>query len=149
DPDMLEVGNGGMSFSEYRSHFSIWALMKAPLLIGCDLRSIDSNTLHILGNKEVIAVNQDALGVQGKKITKNGDLEVWGGPLSGNRTVVALWNRGYWQATITATWSELGLHPTAVVNARDLWEHLTISRVKDHISAVVNPHDCKMYVLSP
>ncbi|KAJ6738119.1 ALPHA-GALACTOSIDASE/ALPHA-N-ACETYLGALACTOSAMINIDASE [Salix koriyanagi] len=67
DPDMLEVGNGGMSLEEYRSHFSIWALMKAPLLIGCDVRSASHETLRILGNKEVIDVNQDPLGVQGQE----------------------------------------------------------------------------------
>ncbi|KAG0466511.1 hypothetical protein HPP92_018091 [Vanilla planifolia] len=72
DPDMLEVGNGGMNYSEYRSHFSIWALMKAPLLIGCDVRNMTAATLEILSNKEVIAVNQDLLGVQGRKVSVTG-----------------------------------------------------------------------------
>ncbi|CAI9111658.1 OLC1v1011941C2 [Oldenlandia corymbosa var. corymbosa] len=121
DPDMLEVGNGGMSTEEYRSHFSIWALAKAPLLIGCDIRSMDSTTFQLLSNKEVIAVNQDNLGIQGRKLKKNGDLEVWGGPLSGNRVAVVLWNRGSSTATITAYWSDLSLRSTTVVNARDLW----------------------------
>ncbi|XP_050255900.1 alpha-galactosidase-like isoform X3 [Quercus robur] len=75
DPDMLEVGNGGMTTEEYRAHFSIWALAKAPLLIGCDIRSMDNMTFELLSNKEVIAVNQDKLGVQGKKVKKDGDLE--------------------------------------------------------------------------
>lgn len=149
DPDMLEVGNGGMSTPEYRSHFSIWALAKAPLLVGCDVRSIDNVTLQLLSNKEVIAVNQDKLGVQGKKIKKVGDLEVWGGPLSGNRVAVVLWNRGSSTATITAQWSDLGLPSTTIVNARDLWGHSTQRSVKAQISAQVNAHDCKMYVLTP
>ena len=68
DPDMLEVGNGGMTNIEYRSHFSLWSIMKSPLLIGCDLRTIDDETLAILTNKEVIAVNQDSLGVQGRRV---------------------------------------------------------------------------------
>ncbi|KAF4363829.1 hypothetical protein F8388_000494 [Cannabis sativa] len=75
DPDMLEVGNGGMNVEEYRSHFSIWAAMKAPLLIGCDVRSLSKETLEILGNKEVISVNQDPLGVQARKIRSKGGLE--------------------------------------------------------------------------
>ncbi|GFP88541.1 alpha-galactosidase [Phtheirospermum japonicum] len=149
DPDMLEVGNGGMSTKEYRSHFSIWALVKAPLVIGCDIRSMDSVTLALLSNKEVIAVNQDSLGVQGKKIKKDGDLEVWGGPLSGNRVAVVLWNRGSTEATITAHWSDIGLSSTTVVDARDLWKHSTHDSVKEQISANVAAHDCKMYVLSP
>lgn len=58
DPDMLEVGNGGMTYQEYRSHFSIWALMKAPLIIGCDVRNMTAETYEILTNEEVISVNQ-------------------------------------------------------------------------------------------
>ncbi|XP_075479974.1 alpha-galactosidase-like isoform X1 [Primulina tabacum] len=148
DPDMLEVGNGGMTTEEYRSHFSIWALIKAPLLIGCDVRSMDDVTRALLGNEEVIAVNQDKLGVQGKKIKKDGDLEVWGGALSGNRVAVALWNRGSSEATIAAYWSDIGLDPSTKVDARDLWNHST-SSAKGKISASVASHDCKMYVLSP
>jgi len=65
DPDMLEVGNGGMSTVEYTSHYSLWAIAKAPLIIGCDMTNMDKDTLAILSNKEVIAVNQDPLGIQG------------------------------------------------------------------------------------
>ncbi|KAL2243800.1 UNVERIFIED_CONTAM: Alpha-galactosidase [Sesamum indicum] len=149
DPDMLEVGNGGMNGNEYRSHFSIWALVKAPLLIGCDIRSVDKETLGLLSNKEVIAINQDKLGIQGKKIKKDGDLEVWGGPLSGNRVAILLLNRGASQATITAYWSDLGLNSTTVVDVRDVWAHSTQTSVEGQISAAVASHDCKMYVLSP
>ncbi|KAL8041688.1 hypothetical protein ABFX02_09G000300 [Erythranthe guttata] len=149
DPDMLEVGNGGMTTEEYRSHFSIWALVKAPLIIGCDIRSMDKTTLALLSNKEVIAVNQDKLGIQGKKIKKDGDLEVWGGALSENRVALVLWNRGSSQATITAYWSDLGLNSTTVADARDLWAHSTQTSVQGQISATVASHDCKMYVLSP
>ncbi|KAH9329379.1 hypothetical protein KI387_001487, partial [Taxus chinensis] len=85
DPDMLEVGNGHMTMDEYGSHFSIWALMKAPLLIGCDVTSMNKGTSRILSNQEVIAVNQDHKGIQGRKVSKQGDLEVWAGPLSNNR----------------------------------------------------------------
>ncbi|KAK2971362.1 hypothetical protein RJ640_030328 [Escallonia rubra] len=149
DPDMLEVGNGGMTTQEYRSHFSIWALAKAPLLIGCDVRSMDNETFKLLSNTEVIAVNQDKLGVQGKKVKKNGDLEVWAGPLSGKRVAVILWNRGGSKAKITAYWSDIGLNPAAVVNARDLWAHSTQKSVKGQLSAYVDVHDSKMYVLTP
>ncbi|KAL2453546.1 Alpha-galactosidase 2 [Abeliophyllum distichum] len=148
DPDMLEVGNGGMTKEEYRSHFSIWALMKAPLLIGCDVRSVDNVTLELLSNQEVIVVNQDKLGIQGKKI-KDGDLQVWAGPLSQNRVIVALWNRGSSEATITAYWSDIGINSSTVVNARNLWEHSTQNSIKGQISASVSAHDCKMFVLSP
>ncbi|KAI3907862.1 hypothetical protein MKW92_049400 [Papaver armeniacum] len=149
DPDMLEVGNGGMTTEEYRSHFSIWALVKAPLLIGCDIRSMNNVTTELLSNKEVIAVNQDKLGVQGKKVKKDGDLEVWAGPLSGHRKALVLWNRGSQQASITANWQDIGLKPSTVVNVRDLWAHSTQASVKDSLSATVDSHACKMYVLTP
>ncbi|KAF8014757.1 hypothetical protein BT93_H0531 [Corymbia citriodora subsp. variegata] len=149
DPDMLEVGNGGMTTEEYRSHFSIWALVKAPLLIGCDVRSMDNTTLMLLSNKEVIAVNQDSLGVQGKKVKSDGNIEVWAGPLSGNKVAVVLWNRGSSRATVTASWSDIGLKSTTVVNARDLWMLSTQSSIGGQISADINSHACKMYVLTP
>jgi len=149
DPDMLEVGNGGMTTEEYRSHFSIWALAKAPLLIGCDVRSMSNETYEILSNTEVIAVNQDKLGVQGKKVKKDGDLEVWAGPLSRDRVAVVMWNRGSSKATITVQWSDLELNTSAVVDVRDLWAHSTIHLVKTRISTDVESHACKMFVLTP
>ncbi|XP_052481918.1 alpha-galactosidase isoform X2 [Gossypium raimondii] len=149
DPDMLEVGNGGMTTEEYRCHFSIWALAKAPLLIGCDVRSMDNVTFELVANKEVIDVNQDKLGVQGKKVKKEGDLEVWAGPLANNMVAVVLWNRGSSSANITAYWSDIGLKPSTVVDCRDLWAHSTETGVEDEISAEVDSHACKMYTLKP
>lgn len=72
DPDMLEVGNGGMTTDEYQAHFSLWSLMKAPLLIGCDLTNMTADTLRILSNTEVIAINQDPLGIQGRRVWSDG-----------------------------------------------------------------------------
>ncbi|KAA3488493.1 alpha-galactosidase-like [Gossypium australe] len=149
DPDMLEVGNGGMTTEEYRCHFSIWALAKAPLLIGCDVRSMDNVTFELVANKEVIDVNQDKLGVQGKKVKKEGDLEVWAGPLANNMVAVVLWNRGSSSANITAYWSDIGLKPSTVVDSRDLWAHSTETGVEDEILAEVDSHACKMYTLKP
>ncbi|XP_045814373.1 alpha-galactosidase [Trifolium pratense] len=149
DPDMLEVGNGGMSTEEYRSHFSIWALAKAPLLVGCDIRAMDSTTYELISNSEVIAVNQDRLGVQGKKVKSNNDLEVWAGPLSENKVALILWNRSSSKATVTASWCDIGLKPEAIVDARDLWEHSTQPSISSQISAELDSHACKMYILTP
>ncbi|KAL1319093.1 hypothetical protein HN51_071381 [Arachis hypogaea] len=149
DPDMLEIGNGGMTTEEYRAHFSIWALAKAPLLIGCDIRALDKTTKELLSNSEVIAVNQDKLGVQGKKVKSNNGLEVWAGPLSGNKVAVILWNRSSSKAKVTASWSDLGLKSATSVHARDLWEHSTTSSVSGEISAELDSHVCKMYILTP
>lgn len=153
DPDMLEVGNGGMTYQEYRAHFSIWALMKAPLLIGCDVRNMTAETLEIISNKEVIAVNQDPLGVQGRKVHvagKDDCLQVWAGPLAENRLTVALWNRCSKDATITAEWGVLGLESSTSVSVRDLWKHQ--DAVEDAVasfSARVPSHGCEMYIFTP
>ncbi|KAM0949845.1 putative alpha-galactosidase [Dioscorea sansibarensis] len=147
DPDMLEVGNGGMTTEEYRAHFSLWALVKAPLLIGCDVRSMSSETKEILGNSEVIAVNQDGLGVQGRKVKSNNGLEVWAGALSGGRVAVVLLNRSGSQASITADWSDIGLR-SSKAEVRDLWERSTW-KAKGQITVTVDSHACKMYVLTP
>ncbi|KAL6185249.1 hypothetical protein ACLB2K_041383 [Fragaria x ananassa] len=144
DPDMLEVGNGGMTLEEYRAHFSIWALATAPLLIGCDIRSMDDATLSLLSNKKVIAVNQDKLGAQGKQVTSGTDLQVWAGPLSDNRVALVLWNRSPSKATVTAHWSDIGLKPATVVEARDLWEHSTGPSVSETLSADLESHACKI-----
>lgn len=153
DPDMLEVGNGGMTQDEYRAHFSIWALMKAPLLIGCDVRNMASDTLEILSNKEVISVNQDPLGVQGRKLFSEGQdgcSQVWGGPLSENRVVVALWNRCSITVTITAKWDVLGLKSSSSFTVRDIWKHEYLPDViHESLEAEVESHNCKLYILTP
>ncbi|KAH7571206.1 hypothetical protein JRO89_XS05G0267200 [Xanthoceras sorbifolium] len=148
DPDMLEVGNGGMTKDEYIIHFSLWAISKAPLLLGCDVRNMSKETLEIVGNKEVIAINQDPLGVQARKVRE--DVEVWGGPLSGYKFVMLLVNRNIWPANVTAHLEDIGIPPKTVVQARDLWEHKTLETLLEtNISANLDPHTCKMYLLTP
>lgn len=150
DPDMLEVGNGGMTKNEYITHFSIWAISKAPLLIGCDVNNMTKETMEILGNKEVIAVNQDKLGIQAKKVRMLGDLEVWAGPLSNYRAVVLLVNRSTRRDSITAHWDDIGLPPNAVVTVRDLWEHRTLEKkFVGNLTATVEYHAAKMYIVTP
>ncbi|XP_056169432.1 alpha-galactosidase 3-like isoform X2 [Syzygium oleosum] len=153
DPDMLEVGNGGMTYQEYRAHFSIWALMKAPLLIGCDVRNVTAETMELLSNTEVIAVNQDSLGVQGRKVHSSGTdgcKQVWAGPLSGHNLVVALWNRCSKAATITANWEAIGLESSTSVSIRDLWKHEQVADdAVSSFSSRVDAHDCHMYIFTP
>uniref|UniRef100_A0A9I9D1U9 Alpha-galactosidase n=1 Tax=Cucumis melo TaxID=3656 RepID=A0A9I9D1U9_CUCME len=150
DPDMLEVGNGGMTKDEYIVHFSLWAISKAPLLLGCDLRNLTKETKEIITNTEVIAVNQDPLGVQAKKVRSEGDLEVWAGPLSGYRVAVVLLNRGPWRNAITAQWDDIGIPPNSNVEARDLWERTTLKTTfVANLTATVDSHACKLYILKP
>jgi len=108
---MLEVGNGGMTGDEYRTHMSLWALLAAPLLAGNDLSKMTEETKSILMNKRVIAIDQDSLGVQGKRMSKDGDLEIWTKPLSGGAVAVGLFNRGTSATEMTLILSDLGLKP--------------------------------------
>lgn len=156
DPDMLEVGNGGLTETEEISHFSLWALMKAPLLIGCDLRNITTSNpkaLAILTNKDVIAVNQDPLGVQGHKVAKHGDLEVWAGPLAATSAgkkqwVVLLFNRASSAAHIKAEWKDIGIPMGTNCNVYDLWQHKSIGIRNNDFEAQVASHGVVMVTLT-
>jgi len=123
DPDMLNVGNGGKTYTEYVSEFSLWALIKAPLLLSLDLRVVTNESLSILTNDEVIAINQDPLAVQGHKITSMNGAEVWAGPLANGDVAVVLFNRNTTATDIMVMWSDIGLPSNTKANVRDLWKH--------------------------
>lgn len=123
DPDMLEVGNGGMTDVEYRSHFSLWAIMAAPLLIGTDLRTIKPDALKILLNKEVIAVDQDPLGVQGHQVSDADGIHVIVKPLKDGSEAVAVFNETDAAHSVNVSATEIGLRRGARYRLRDLWAH--------------------------
>ncbi|KDO77044.1 hypothetical protein CISIN_1g040445mg, partial [Citrus sinensis] len=134
DPDMLEVGNGGMKYNEYVVHFSIWAISKAPLLLGCDVGNLTAETMPIIGNEEVIAVNQAI-----------NDQQIWAGPLSGNRIVVLLESRKTFSSMMTAHWDDIGIKSN-----NTLFEHRTLeTKFQGKLTAKVDGHSCKMYELTP
>ncbi|MCC3764494.1 RICIN domain-containing protein [Glycomyces sp. TRM65418] len=147
DPDMLEVGNPGLSDTESRAHFSLWALLNAPLLAGNDLRSMSEATHTILTNTEVIGVNQDWGGRQGHKISDSGNLEVWRKPMSDGSVATVLLNRGGSTSTVSTTASALGLGSADLYRVRDLWSHTT-STSAGTISASVPAHGAAMYIVT-
>ncbi|MFA5962800.1 MAG: glycoside hydrolase family 27 protein [Sphingomonas sp.] len=149
DPDMLEVGNGGLSDTEYRSHFSLWAMMAAPLIAGNDVAAMSAETRTILTNREVIAVDQDALGQQGRRVAQDGDRETWMRPLTGGRRAVLLFNRGTVRVRITARWDQLGYPPTLRARVRDLWAHRNLPPAAESVTAEVEPHGVVMLVVTP
>ncbi len=145
DPDMLEVGNGGMTDGEYRTHLGLWALMSAPLIAGNDVRSMNDATRTILTNPEVIAVNQDALGFQTTLAADAGNgLQVWSKPLaaSGARAV-GLLNRGDAAATITVEWNAIHLAPGSAT-VRDLWAQADRGSFRNNYSANVPAHEMEL-----
>src|SRR5579884_1962085 len=147
DPDMLEIGNGGMTDTEYRTHMSLWCLLAAPLLAGNDLRNMSSATRAILTNKEVIAVDQDPLGKEATRVAKEGDLEVWARPLADGSYAVGLFNRGPSPATVTARWADVGFQGKARV--RDLWAHADRGEFEGQFSAEVPSHGTVMIKAQP
>ena len=146
---MLEVGNGGMSASEYRSHFSLWAMMASPLMAGNDVAHMSDETRAILLNREVVAIDQDRLGVQGHRAWKQGDIEVWVKPLAGGARAVLLFNRGETPATIRASADQLGWPLTIRASVRDLWAHKDLARWSASFAASVPPHGVAMFRVSP
>ena len=138
DPDMLEVGNGGMNEDEYRTHFSLWAMLAAPLIMGNDLTRMTPYTVEILTNREVIAVDQDPLGKQGFRVAQEGPFEVWMKPMADGSKVVGLFNRQRTAEQITANFAQIGIRGEATV--RDLWLKKDVGTFKDSYSAYVPPH---------
>jgi alpha-galactosidase len=135
---MLEVGNGGMNHDEYITHMSLWALLAAPLLAGNDLSKMTPETLEILTNKDVIAVDQDAKGIQGHRVSQEGPLEVWAKPLADGGIAVGLFNRGESVNPVTVTLKDIGVKRPAKI--RDLWSHKDLGSFSANYTADVPRH---------
>jgi alpha-galactosidase len=142
DPDMLEVGNGGMTEDEYRTQMSLWCLLAAPLIAGNDLTRMPPATLAMLTNPDVIAVDQDPLGAQGRRVSQEGDLEVWMKPLADGSKAVGLFNRGWGAMPVTVDFRSIGLGDSAAV--RDLWSRTDLATFKQEYTVTVPPHGVVM-----
>jgi alpha-galactosidase len=150
DPDMMEVGNG-MSTSEDRAHFTMWAMIAAPLIAGNNLSDMSQETIDILTNKEMIAINQDTLGVQGFKYKAENGLETWFKPLKNGDWAVTFLNRGAEEMDINFDWKKESVKdPDFEYNAdfvkneykiRDLWEHKNLKNTNKVLKTKVKPHD--------
>ena len=144
DPDMLEVGNGGMTATEYRSHFSLWAIMAAPLIAGNDLGNMQPEIGGILMNKEAIAVDQDPLGKQGKRVRHENDQDIFVKPMQDGSVAVVMVNRGKEEQTITLNWADAGLAADKSVAVRDLWQHKDLGSFTGSFAAPIPSHGTVM-----
>ncbi len=149
DPDMLEVGNGGMTTTEYRSHFSLWCILAAPLMAGNDIRSMSREIAEILTNKEVIAVDQDQQGLQGRRVWRERDLEVWAKQLADGSRAVALLNRGTDEREITIKWTDIGYPENLPASVRDLWARKNLGKRTGRFSAKVVSHGVVLVRIKP
>jgi alpha-galactosidase len=158
DPDMLEVGNGGLSVNENRAHFSIWAIIAAPLIAGNDLRNMSAETKAILTNKEVIAVNQDSLGIQALRYAMRDSVEIWVKPLKNNEWAVCFLNRSVQPKKLSFDWKKEVVNDafakrildanTTTFALRDLWLKKETGTTEKPVTAVIPAHDVLMYRLT-
>lgn len=147
DPDMLVVGKVGwgnphptrLTPDEQYSHISLWALLSAPLLIGCDLAQLDDFTIGLLTNDEVLEINQDALGTQAVRVVKERDVEVFAKVLEDGSMAVGLFNRGLFPATGKISWTDLKL-PAGPHRVRDTWRQKDIGVFDEAFSTPLPPH---------
>ena len=147
DPDMLEVGNTGLSPAEARAHFSLWAILNAPLIAGNDLRTMSAETQAILTDADVIAVNQNWGGIQGYRLRDDGEQEVWYKPMSDGTAAVVLLNRSSFNASIAITPSEIHLAPAPEYAVMDLWTNETVF-VQERYETTVAGHGAAMVRVS-
>jgi alpha-galactosidase len=158
DPDMLIVGlhgrqkwmGAGCSDVEYRTHFSLWCLLSAPLVLGVDPSDMSPAVRQTVLNRELIAVDQDRLGRQAKRVTADGaDCDIWVKPLADGTFAVGLHNRGDEDAEISVNWATLGLSPDSSANVRDLWTASDLGVCKGSITRKVGPHECAVLKITP
>ncbi len=147
DPDMLEIGNGGMNAVEYRTHMSLWALLAAPLLAGNDLSTMTSETAAILTHRGVIAIDQDPAGRQGDRVRAEGPLEIWARPLADGGRAVGLFNLSDVPAKVAVDFAEVGLK--GAVKARDVWTGQPVSAPRGRYEALVAPHGVVLLRVAP
>ena len=144
DPDLLQVGQRGLTVEESRAQFSLWAILAAPLIATNDLRSLTPEIREIQLNREVIAVDQDSAGIEGTRVRVEGHREVWMRPLKDGSRAVVLFNRGESPATIRVRWTDIGRKQTDALEVRDLWKHRGPGTVKAGYSAQVPGHGVVM-----
>jgi alpha-galactosidase len=157
DPDMLEIGNGKMTAGEDRAHFSMWAMIAAPLIAGNDLRSMNQETKDVLTNKNVIAVNQDALGIQGFRYAVRDSVEIWFKPLNQGKWAVAFLNRSAKAKDIKFDWKTEAVKDEIfnkdlnasqqVYKMKNLWTNKTAGSTKSALTAKLPGHDILMFQL--
>ena len=139
DPDMLEIGNGGMNAEEYRTHMSLWSLLAAPLMAGNDLRSMSAETKSILMNADVIAIDQDPAAKPVQRLEQQGKVEILERPLQDGSVAVGIFNRGDAPASGNFAWANLHL-PGNKLKVTDLWKHAPVTANADTYSATVPLH---------
>ncbi|MEJ2613478.1 MAG: glycoside hydrolase family 27 protein [Ignavibacteriaceae bacterium] len=148
DPDMLEVGNKGLSLAESKAHFSLWCMLAAPLMAGNDIRNMTDDVKNILTNKEVIAIDQDALGKQATRFMEQPGKEIWAKELSNSEWAVCFFNSGKDEMEMRVNWNYLSFLK-GKYNIRDLWRHKDIGTTDTNMNFNIPSHDVVLVRLIP
>ena len=158
DPDMMEVGNSGLTVNESRAHFSMWSMLAAPLIAGNDVRNMSKEIREILTNKEVIAINQDSLGIQGLPAITEDDLEIWVKPLANDEWAFCFLNRGKETKTLNFVWRDKFIKDDnfqkqfdakkQTFKIRDVWAKKDLGDTNSATNISVPSHDVVMFRLS-
>ena len=153
DPDMMVLGFVGwgknqqltrLTYDEQITHMTLWCILAAPLILGCDLTKSDGFLLEILTNRELLSVNQDPLGVQGYIVYKDGKIEVWTKPLQNGNRAIGVFNKGESTAEVKISWNEIGIHNNLCV--RDIWHYKNLGKISDISTIEVNSHGVRIFV---
>src|SRR3954451_13525730 len=147
DPDYLGP-ELGMTADQAQAQFTLWAISAAPLIVGSDVRALSADTISMLTNRDVLAVDQDPAGIQGRSISRDGDAQVWMKPLTGGDRAVALLNRGDSPVTVETTADAVGMRRGARYTLRDLWTGRKTSTA-GQIAASVAPGSAVLFRVSP
>ena len=144
DADMLEIGNGHQTADEYKTQFTMWCLLPAPLLMGNDVRKMTAETKAILMNKEAIAVNQDPAVIPARRIRKTDEVDLWSRKLADGSWCIVLLQKTKSPRKVEFNWKEVGLKENQPAVIRDLWAHETVGSFTNSFSIQVNAHGCAM-----
>jgi alpha-galactosidase len=157
DPDMLVIGlknsgfirGGGCTYDEYRTQMSMWCMFSAPLMLGCDLRNLNDETKSIILNREIIAIDQDALGKQAFRVISRDGIDAWQKPLTGHRAAIAFLNRNSFKKPVTVTFKDLELTDADNYEIFDVWLNKHVNPDKPGISVDLKSHECQVFILTP
>jgi len=149
DPDMLQIGNGSLTVEECRSHFSFWAMLDAPLFLGTDIAALSPELLAIVGNEEVIAVDQDFGGEQGRRVWTGDGEEIWTKRLHSGGVVVLVHNRNETERVVTCTAERIGAPEASSYDVRDLWSHRGLGPLGDGLDLELSPHGVRLLAVAP
>ena len=145
---MLEVGNGDLTAEQSRAHFAMWAMLAAPLMAGNDLRTMSIEVREILTAPEIIAVDQDAAGKQGRRVRHDGEIDIWMRELTGGRRVVAVLNRGSTDREVRVPLSEILIAPETNVRVRDLWRRADVGEARREIVVATSANSATVLSLT-